>query len=149
MTQAPPLSESFAQWWFAPWTYGGPALPAGCASVLAYRDVYRHWCAETGIRAQLPPEADLRWQDAACSNGARLLQAAELYGGLLAARRQRLAELAALAPARRRWCLSVALTQPLADWSGELPDALRNARGRGLAELALRLERVFPGCGRA
>ena len=141
----PALSDDFFQWWFSPWSYGGPALPDACRGVLAGRDVYRHWCAAAGVRAQLPDQADWRWQDAACSDGERLQHAAELFGGMLAARRQRLDELAAMAPATRRWCLSVALTQPLADWSGELPESLRNVRGRGLLELALRLEQAFPG----
>jgi len=141
----PSLSDDFIQWWFAPWLYGGPALPDACDGVLACRDVYRHWCAGANVLAHIPDQADLQWQDAMCLDGERLQHAAELFGGALAARRQRWEELAGLAPARRRWCLSVALTQPLSDWSDGLPDGLRNVRERGLLELALRLERAFPG----
>ncbi|WP_296555973.1 hypothetical protein [Pigmentiphaga sp.] len=142
---SPSLSDDFVQWWFAPWLYGGPARPGGRGGELACRDAYRHWCAGVNVLAHMPAHADLQWQDAACRDGERLGHAAELFGGMLAARRQRQDELAGLPPARRQWCLSVALTQPLADWSGDLPEGLRNVRGRGLLELALRLERAFPG----
>jgi hypothetical protein len=135
-------TPAFIDWWFAPWRNGGPPLPASCVGELARRDAYRHWCAQAGIAAQLPLQADWDWQGAAAVDGATLVQAAELFGGLLAARRQRLAELANLSPAQRRWCLAVALAQPLADWS-DLPVA--TPRQRGLREFALRAELALPG----
>jgi len=137
--------DAFLRWWFEPWRYGGPPLSAYCDSVLAQRDGYRHWCAQAGVVAELPHRPQLEWQAAVCTDRAQLLRAAELFGGLLAARRHRQEELALLAPALRRWCLAVALTQPLADWRPDLPAGLRGPRGRGLSELALRMEHVFPG----
>lgn len=148
MMQAGP-SDAFLQWWFEPWRYGGRALPAACDSVLGRRDIYRHWCEGSDVVAGLPAQPAWDWQAAMCHEAPRLLRAAELFAGLLAARSHRNDELARLDPEQRRWCLAVALTQPLADWcvappSGAIPDAGAFA-WRGLAEMALRLERVFPG----
>lgn len=135
-------TPAFIDWWFAPWRNGGPPLSAHCASELARRDAYRQWCQQAGIAPQLPATADWAWQAAAAVDGATLLRAAELFGGLLAARRQRHDELAALAPADRRWCLAVALVQPLADWDA---GPVASPRQRGLREFALRAERALPG----
>lgn len=142
-------SEMFVDWWFAPWRYARkddrPALHDCVNSLLGRRDAYRHWCALTSVTPHMPSCPDWQWQAAASSDTDELLQAAELFGGLLAARRQRHDELAQLAPPQRRWCLSVASTQPLRDWAGDLPEGAHSPRERGLLELALRLERGFPG----
>lgn len=134
----PAPSPAFIAWWFAPWRIGGPALPASCGSELARRDAYRHWCTAAAVSPDLPAHADWRWQAAYDADAGVLQYAGALFGGLLAARHQRQEELAALAPPARHWCLAVALTQPLVDWSGA-------AHERGMAEFALRAERAVPG----
>ncbi|WP_156226325.1 hypothetical protein [Herbaspirillum chlorophenolicum] len=144
------LSDDFLDWWFAPWTYGELAAGSGvigqvAASTLGRRDSYRHWCEQHAVAAVLPASADLRWQGAALRDAQQFALAATLYGGLFAARARRTEELAGLTAPHRRWCLSVALTQPLAGWTSELPGPLANARTRGVLELALRLEQAFPG----
>ncbi|EJN02937.1 hypothetical protein [Herbaspirillum sp. YR522] len=140
MLDAP--TDAFLDWWFVPWA----DLPASAPTdgMLAARDRYRHWCDQAGLAPHIAEQADWRWQPAAVRDADELMQAAELFGGLLAARARRQAELAALSPARRRWCLSVALTQPLASWMGELPEPMSLGR-RGLLELGARLELAFPG----
>lgn len=148
MMQAGP-SDAFLQWWFEPWRYGGGALPAVCDSVLGRRAIYRQWCDGSDVIAGLPAHPVWDWQAALCYEAPQLMRAAELFAGLLAARSHRNDELARLDPELRRWCLAVALTQPLADWcvmppSSAAADA-NTVAWRGLAELALRLERVFPG----
>lgn len=139
-------SASFLDWWFAPWSYAHRPWPSLCQGMLAQRDAYRDWCRVVGVAADLPDSGDLRWQ-MTIRDSEEFHHAATLYGGLFAARRHDQAELAWLTPAERRWCLSVALTQPLQPWSGSLPEELRaiGVRARGMAELALRLERAFPG----
>lgn len=157
--EAPALSEQFIDWWFSPWRYARAndvspmqdRLHERLHSTLGRRDAYRHWCAEARVTPQLPshPDWQWQWQAAALSDTDQLLQSAELFGGMLAARRQRHDELAQLSPQRRRWCLSVALTQPLADWTEGVLDGADGAtvsvHERGLLELALRLDRGFPG----
>lgn len=145
-------TPAFIDWWYAPWRNGGPALPAPCLGGLARRDAYRDWCRQAGVVATLPEDADWQWQAAAAVDAASLLAAAELFGGLLAARRQRQDELAALASGQRRWCLAVALTQPLADWSSSSSSSNSSSGGgapaprrHGLVEFALRVERALPG----
>ncbi len=137
-------SAAFIDWWFAPWRNGGPDFPASCQGELARRDAYRHWCAQAGLVPQLPAAAKWEWQATVALDGPLLLQAAELFGGLLAARQQRQAGLAQLAPGRRRWCLAVALTQPLEAWSEAAPPTAALGQ-RGLQEFALRAERALPG----
>ncbi|MCA1325652.1 hypothetical protein [Herbaspirillum sp. alder98] len=144
------MSDQFLDWWFSPWSYGAPAAASDAigqiaGSTLGRRDTYRHWCAQHAVAAVLPASPDLRWQGALLRDAQQFALAASLYGGLFAARAQRTDELAALPAPHRRWCLSVALTQPLAGWTGELPAPLANARTRGALELALRLEQAFPG----
>ncbi|GEM_PF-928297 len=138
-------SASFLDWWFAPWRYAHRPPPQ-CQGMLAQRDAYRDWCRVAGVAADLPDSGDLRWQ-MTIRDSEEFHHAATLYGGLFAARQRDQAELACLTLPQRRWCLSVALTQPLQPWSGPLPEDLRaiGARARGMAELALRLERAFPG----
>lgn len=137
-------SPAFIDWWFAPWRNGGPALPDICMSELARRDTYRHWCKQAAVVPQLPSHADWHWQAVAEMDGDILLLSAELFGGLLAARRQRHDELLELSPSRRRWCLAVALTQPLVDWS-DAAMPVPSPRQRGLLEFSLRIERALPG----
>ena len=133
------LSDAFLEWWFAP-----PGMPPG-ADPLARRDRYPWWCAEAGVRPELPPAFDPDWQVAAVDAGAELRQAAALFGGIVAARAQDHVQLARLALAERRWCMSIAMTQPLKDCFGLRFAPDDPAELRGLAELARRLEHGFPG----
>lgn len=143
---APAPCASFLDWWFAPWRYAHRPQPPLCQGLLAQRDAYRDWCRVAGVAADLPASGDLRWQ-MTIRDREEFNHAVTLYGGLFAARQRDQAELACLTLPQRRWCLSVALTQPLQPWSGPLPEELRaiGVRARGMAELALRLERAFPG----
>ncbi|MBP0597304.1 hypothetical protein J8I26_04260 [Herbaspirillum sp. LeCh32-8] len=140
MTPVAP-GESFLDWWFAPWSYArGSVLPSN-RSALGRRDAYRDWCRLAGVTPDLPARGDLRWQ-IEIRDGDQFRHAATLYGGLFAARRRDEADLACLAPAQRRWCLGVALAQPLQAWATPLAG---DPCGSGLVELALRMERAFPG----
>ncbi|TQK12969.1 hypothetical protein FB599_0376 [Herbaspirillum sp. SJZ130] len=139
-----PPSADFLDWWFAPWSYARRHAAPPCAGTLGARDAYRDWCRQAAVDPVLPVAGDLRWQ-MTVRDGDEFGRAAELFGGLFAARARNHDELAALSPARRRWCLSVALTQPLLAWTGELPQALATARARGLLEAAMRLEHALPG----
>lgn len=140
------LSEAFIDWWFAPWAYAGGSspLPASQTDVLGQRDAYRIWCAAVDVPACIPDRFDAGWQSVAPGDRRLLETAGRLFGGLIAARRHDRALLAQLPPDDRRWCMSIASVQPLAGivGAGNEDDALDV---RGLAELAVRLERDFPG----
>jgi hypothetical protein len=138
------LSDAFIDWWFAPWRYAVPAH-APSADLLAQRDRYGDWCKEADVQAAMPATFDPGWQVAAVAAAGELRRAAELFGGLAAARMQDRQVLGGLAIADRRWCMGVALTQPMKG-CGEIPfhDNDR-AEVRGLAELARRLGYGFPG----
>lgn len=138
------LSDGFLDWWFAPWDLGGefPAFAQG-ASALARRHGYRVWCHSVGVPADLPATWDSGWQVLAVSDDALLRRAASLYAALLAARQARHARLTALPLAERRWCMSVAVTQPLQGLTEPGPAATLEAWG--IAELAGALEAGFEG----
>jgi hypothetical protein len=141
------LPHFFFEWWFAPWDYAGDApgrLPLP-ADRLAQRDGYRLWCEQARVPADLPAEFDPAWQVAATGDGNELIATARLFAGLLAAREHDQQALGALAFADRKWCISIAATQPLRS-AGELPYAAEDGiELRGLVELARRLEQGFPG----
>lgn len=137
-----PLADRFIDWWFAPWHLGGAAPPfAPDASPLARRHGYRLWCDAMGVPADLPSAWDSGWQAAAVSDATLLRRAASLYAALLAARGNEPARLAALPLAERRWCLGLALTQPLQP----LAAPASSLENWGLAELAGALEAGFAG----
>jgi len=144
------LDAHFIDWWFAPWRYAiRKRMPLFAYSdELGRRDGYDLWCAHTNARAALPDEFDPGWQVAALENAALFARSARLYGGLIAARAQNQFVLARLPIEERRWCLSVAITQPLKACA-ELPLAAHAgvdlAELYGVVELAHRLERGFPG----
>lgn len=77
----------------------------------------------------------------AVSDGALLRRAARLYAAMLAARSARHGLLANLPLAERRWCMGVALTQPLQALTP--PQAALEAWG--IAELAGALDAGFAG----
>ena len=141
------LSDHFIDWWFAPWRYAA-ASPAGLApapDLLAQRDQYGLWCAQAGVRPDVPSRFDPGWQVAAVGAAPQLRKGAELFGGVIAARGQDQAALGRLVLAERRWCMSIALTQPLKGCCERQFDPRDPVELQGLTELARRLERGFPG----
>lgn len=152
MSGAPRLSSGFLDWWLAPWQLAhAPALwpnGAGEPGPLARRHGYRMWCDAAGVPADLPERFEPVWQGLAALDSTALDEAACLYAGLLAARAHDAGQLALLPLAQRRWCMSVAQTQPLVALSAPVQpghagqDALVQ---RGLAELARALADGFPG----
>lgn len=138
------LSDAFLAWWFAPWDLGGaqPGFAQG-ASALARRHGYRLWCEAARVPADLPPAWDSGWQMVAMSDAGMLRRAARLYAAMLAARSARPALLAELPLTERRWCMGVALTQPLQALTE--PQAASGLEAWGVAELAGALEAGFTG----
>lgn len=141
------LSDTFIDWWFAPWSYAAsaPARLQPAVDLLAQRDQYGFWCAEAGVRADFPTDFDPGWQVAAVRAGTELRKAAELFGGLIAARGQDQPVLGSLPIPDRKWCLSIAITQPLKGCREVQFLPTDPAEVRGLTELARRLEHGFPG----
>jgi hypothetical protein len=141
------LPEAFIDWWFAPWSYATdiPARLPAAGDLLARRDQYTFWCAQTGVRADFPVEFDPGWQVAAMRVGPELRKAAELFAGLIAARAQDQSVLERLSISDRRWCMSIAITQPLKACDEVPYHPTDPAEVHGLMELARRLEHGFPG----
>lgn len=141
------LSDTFIDWWFAPWSYAVniPARVQPAADLLARRDQYGFWCAEAGVQAAFPSNFDPGWQVAAVRAGADLRKAAELFGGLIAARTQDQSVLGRLPISERRWCMSIAGTQPLKGCTEVRFHPTDPLEVRGLTELASCLEHGFPG----
>ncbi|CDG82327.1 hrpD-like protein [Janthinobacterium agaricidamnosum NBRC 102515 = DSM 9628] len=144
-----PLGADFIDWWFAPW----PPAPAsdaeqaeqGAPGLPALRDRYRWWCQQAGCPADLPASFDPAWQPLCGADGAVLQATARLYAGLIAAREHDAALLAMLPPDDRKWCASLAATQPLPHCGRAVYEAGDSADVRGLAELAQHLRHGFPG----
>jgi len=141
------LSDDFVDWWFRPWQYAAeqPARWRAATSEFARRDGYRLWCADAGIAADLPAVFDPGWQQAAAGGAPQLLAQAALFAGLTAARAHDLARLNSLSLADRKWCVSVAATQPLHTLRPEAFSEGDTLAVCGLVELARRLEPAFPG----
>ena len=140
------LSIDFLDWWFAPWTHADAAHPTASATdLLARRDGYRDWCAQAGIVSALPHEFDPLWSMAVITELPRLQKTAQLFNGLIAARQQNLALLDTLDFNDRKWCLSIAATQPLHAYAVDPPACDDSTEVRGLAELAIRVEHGFAG----
>jgi len=141
------LQQALLDWWFSPWTYA-PRMPARMLpseDELGRRDGYRLWCEQAGIAADLPFHFDPAWSIAATSDSGQLRSAARLFAGLIAAREHDHALLSALPLAERKWCASIASVQPLNRlYSGD-PVADDSLETRGLVDLALYLEKGFPG----
>jgi hypothetical protein len=141
------LPHSFFDWWFAPWTYATqlPSLTLPAVDQFGQRDGYRLWCAHAGIGPDLPDRFDPAWSVAAADGETGLTAAARLFAGLIAARQHDQAVLDTLSPGDRKWCISIAATQPLLGWPHVRYGADDTTEMRGLVELACWLERDFPG----
>jgi hypothetical protein len=141
------LPDSFLDWWFAPWACTGAtsvALPAQ-TDLLGQRDGYRLWCDKAGVVTAFPAAFDAGWQVAMAQDSEELMATARLFAGLFAARTHDHPALAQLPIADRKWCMSIAPTQPLTACK-DLPfDDDDGLEVRGLIELARRLEVDFPG----
>lgn len=141
------LSDAFFKWWFEPWTYARESsahLPMA-GDELARRDGYRLWCKEANVQPDFPPQFDPAWSAVATMDSEELTGAARLFAGLIAVRAFDQAVLHALSMDDRRWCASIAATQPLSGVRAVCGAATDAVEIRGLAELAARLEREFPG----
>ncbi|OGB25906.1 MAG: hypothetical protein A3I66_12050 [Burkholderiales bacterium RIFCSPLOWO2_02_FULL_57_36] len=141
------LPPTFLDWWFAPWAHASgrtPCLPSAIDQ-LGRRDGYRLWCAEAGIDPDIPLHFDPAWHIAATADGTEFIATARLFAGLLAARDHDQAVLGALPFADRKWCVSIAATQPLQRCSHVRYDGGESIEVRGMVELARRLEHGFPG----
>ena len=145
MTVSAVMSPDFLEWWFSPWRYAGSESLPWCDDDLARRERYRDWCRQMQVAPDLPDVAPSPWQAVALLPEDELLHCADLFGGLFAARLHQRQELAQLLASQRRWCLSVAMTQPLQAWHVAPASPPQTVRQRGLQELAARLEQVFPG----
>lgn len=143
----PMLPSSFFDWWFAPWTYAVNSelkLPLA-QDRFAQRDGYRLWCKRADVEPDFPRHFHAAWNIVATSDGAQLLATARLFAGLIAAREHDQILLALLPSADRKWCLSIAATQPLQRCPSTQYDPDDSAELRGLVELGRRLESGFPG----
>lgn len=145
------FAQSLIDWWFMPWSYAaqsGAAWPP-MTDPLGSRDRYRLWCRAADVVADFPAQCDSGWSVAAVTDGAQLLAAARLYAGLLAAREHDNADaraaLLSLSPAERKWCLSVAATQPLRSFAYGIEFDAGAIVLYGLLELARYLNEGFPG----
>jgi hypothetical protein len=141
------LSHAFIEWWFNPWACAGsaPEWPLPAADTLGRRDAYRLWCAQALVVADLPPRFALPWHILAGLSGTELAATARLFAGLVAARDHQQAVLGELAVRDRKWCISIAATQPLRRAQDVPYTAQDGIEVRGLVELARRLEVAFPG----
>lgn len=140
------LSDTFLDWWFAPWTYAtdrSGGVPAA-ADQLGQRDGYRLWCESAGIASAFPARFDPEWQIVVSGSG-ELIAAARLFAGLFAARLHNQAALSGLPFEDRKWCMSVATTQPLVPRYCKEFGTADGLEVRGLVELAHRLELEFSG----
>jgi hypothetical protein len=136
------LSQSFFDWWFAPWNYAAylPDSMLQAKDQLGLRDGYRLWCKQVQINADLPMQFDPSWNIAICTSADQLLLTAQLFAGLIAARENDTAALQTLPFADRKWCMRTAATQPLrrcCPISYTVDEAIEI---RGLVELAVHLE---------
>ena len=141
------LPSSMFDWWFAPWLYAVDTdlrLPLA-QDRFAQRDGYRLWCAKAGIEPDFPVHFHAAWSIAITSNIVELMATARLFAGLMAAREHDQLSLGMLSLDDRKWCHSVAATQPLLSCPHATYDLDDGIEVRGLVELARRLQRGFPG----
>lgn len=140
------LSQSFLSWWFEPWEYASQTCYVPFArDTPGKRDAYRIWCRVARVEPDLPLHFDPGWCVAASDHADLLIGAASLFCGLIACRNGNSMNLDCLPFEDRKWCMSVAATQPLRSVSGLFPGASPADASIGLAELSIRLEHGFPG----
>ncbi len=141
------LPSPLFDWWFEPWAYASNAVrdTGPKQDRVRLRDGYRLWCKKNAVMDRIPEKFDPAWSVAASTNGAELIAAARMFGGLIAVREQDSKALGALSPADRKWCLGIAATQPLRACRNLQYAADETMEARGLVELARRLEQGFPG----
>jgi hypothetical protein len=141
------LPDSFFEWWFTPWAYAVNAsaqMPAP-PDWLGQRDGYRIWCKQAGVPADLPAHLDPGWHVVTGDGPPEMMATARLFAGLIAAREHNQSVLGELAFADRKWCVSIAATQPLRGWQ-EAPYAADDPiEVRGMFEMARRVEQRFNG----
>lgn len=141
------LSQQALDWWFSPWTYaaGGAGFLPLAAEGLGQRDGYRLWCGKANVAAELPSACDPGWEAAFITSGDELMATARLFRGLMLAREQNLDKLAGLPIADRKWCCSIASTQPLRPVRHDGAGRPESIDVEGLVDIAVRLEHGFPG----
>lgn len=108
------LSPAFLDWWYSPWAYASSEFniyPHATAEI-AKRDAYRLWCRSVDVVPELPFRFDTGWCFTESFSTSSLLGSACIFAGIMAARAKDFANLAFLDLETRRWCLSVAATQP-------------------------------------
>lgn len=141
------LSQQALDWWFSPWAYAlnSAGLMPYATDPLGQRDGYRLWCEKAGVAADLPLAINPRWEVAFTNSGEELMATARLFRGLVLAREHDHEKLAAMPFNDRKWCTSVASTQPLRpSWeNGTGPQ--EPIEIEGLLDMALRLQHGFPG----
>lgn len=141
------LSQQAIDWWFSPWSYAlnAAGLLPHTTDTLGQRDGYRMWCDNAGVAADLPRAGDPRWEAAFTTSGEELIYTARLFRGLMLAREHNYEKLAALSFSDRKWCCSLASTQPLRSAWQDGIDSQESIDTEGLLDIALRLQHGFPG----
>jgi hypothetical protein len=79
---------------------------------LAKRDGYRLWCQGANVEPDLPARFDAGWCFTESFSSASLVGSIQLFSGLMAARAKDFRKLEHFDTFSRKWCLSVAATQP-------------------------------------
>lgn len=142
------LTPAFFDWWYAPWDYAaqsehGPI--SADADLLARRDGYRLWCDAARVMADFPPSFDPLWSIAATDDAGQFATSLALFAGVIAAREHNNRILDQLGFADRKWCISLASTQPLRRAGKSESDDGESIELQGAVELAVRLQSGFRG----
>jgi len=139
------LSDSFIDWWHAPWSDAIEAPAMYGEDHFGRSDAYMLWCEHAGMNAALPTTFDTGWSMLENLRHEELSGIARLFGGIIAARAHALDFSAQLSLIERKWCASIASTQPLNMAPGAAYTAADGLNLMGLTELAWRVERDFCG----
>jgi hypothetical protein len=143
------LSPSFLDWWFSPWKYASSALEIFpfATDELSKRDAYRLWCCNADVQPALPEKFNAGWCFAESLSTESLMGSAWIFSGLMAARNKDFVKLAHVDVETRKWCLSIASTQPSKSW----PQLINSNYEKrffslpALFELRIHLDEHFPG----
>jgi hypothetical protein len=141
------MSPSFFEWWFSPWNNVDKSwdILRSNGDILAQRDGYRMWCAKADVTPSLPVLYDDLWTEVMTDDPDLLLNSARLFIGIIAACEHNQVILHSLTPDARRWCVSVAATQPLLFLCKATYLESDSIEIHGLVEFAARLNCGFPG----